>query len=64
MQKMISFYDVKKENIKEHYPNSPQKPDHHYITLIIGGSESGKQVHQQDIDKIYLYTKDSYDAKY
>ena len=39
--------------------------------LIIGGSRSGKMVswfnlvnHQSDIDKIYLYAKDPYEAKY
>ena len=39
--------------------------------LIIGGSGSEKMVslfnlvnHQSDIDKIYLYAKDPYEAKY
>ena len=39
--------------------------------LIIGGSDSGKTnalliliYNQPDIDKIYLYAKDSYEAKY
>ena len=42
-----------------------------YRILIIGGSGSGKTDAlrnliniQPDIDKIYLYTKDSYEAKY
>ena len=42
-----------------------------YRILIIGGSGSGKTDalrnlinNQPDIDKIYLYTKDSYEAKY
>ena len=40
---MINFYDVTKENIKEHNPNLLQIPDHPYRILIIGGS--GKQIH-------------------
>ena len=46
-------------------------PDHPYRILIIGGSVSGKTNallnlinSQPDIDKIYLYEKDSYEAKY
>ena len=35
---MINFDDVVKENVKEHYPNRPQIPDHPYRILIIGGS--------------------------
>ena len=54
---MINFDDLTKENIKEHNPNWPQIPDHPYriFNLI-------KQ--QQDVDKIYLYAKDPYEAKY
>ena len=68
---MINFDDVTKENKKEHNPNWPQIPDHSYRILIIGGSGSGKTnslfnlINQQpDIDKIYLYTKNPYEAKY
>ena len=68
---MINFDDVIKENIKEHNPNWAQISDHPYGTLIIGGSGSGKTnslfnlINQQpDIDKIYLYAKDPYEAKY
>ena len=68
---MINFDDVTKENIKEHNPNWPQIPDHPYRILIIGGSGSGKTnslfnliSQQPDIDKIYLYAKDPYEAKY
>ena len=69
---MINFDDdVVKENIGEHNPNWQQFPDHPYRMLIIGGSRSGKMVswfnlvnHQSDIDKIYLYAKDPYEAKY
>ena len=46
-------------------------PDHLYRILIIGGSGSGKTNallnlinNQQDTDKIYLYAKDPYEAKY
>ena len=46
-------------------------PDHPYRILIIGGSESGKInvllyliESKPDIDKIYLYAKDLYEAKY
>ena len=68
---MINFVDVVKKIIKEHNPNWPQSPDHAYRILIIGGSGSGKTnslfnlINQQpDIDKIYLYAKDPYEAKY
>ena len=68
---MINFDDVVKENIKEHHPKWPQIPDHPYIILIIGGSASEKTnslsnlINQQpDINKIYLYAKDPYEAKY
>ena len=69
--KMINVDNVTKENIKEHDPNLPQITNHPYRTLIIGGSRSGKTnslfnliSQQADIDKIYLYTKDPYAAKY
>ena len=46
-------------------------PDHPYRMLIIEGSGSGKANalsnlinNQPDIDKIYLYAKDQYEAKY
>ena len=67
---MINFGDVVKENIKEHNPSWPQIPDHPYGILLIGGSGSEKKSlynlinHQSDIDKIYLFAKDLYDAKY
>ena len=63
VQKMI--------NLDEQNPNSPQIPDHPYLVLIIGSSRSGKTnwlsnliSQQPDIDKIYLYAKDPYEAKY
>ena len=59
------------EDIKEHNGNWLQIPDHPYRKLIIGGSGSGKTKallnlinHQPDIDKIYLYAKHQYEAKY
>ena len=68
---MINFDDVTKENIKEHNPNWPQIPVYLYRILITGGSGSRKTNslfnlidHQPDTDKIYLYTKDLYEAKY
>ena len=67
---MINSDDVIKENIKEHNTNWPQSPDHPYKVLIIGGFGSGKRntlsyliIQQPDIDKIYLYAKDPYEAK-
>ena len=60
-----------KKHIKEHNPNSTEIPDHPYRMLISGGSESGKTNallnlinHEPDIDKIYLYAKDPFEAKY
>ena len=57
--------------IKPNKENWPDIPDHPYRVLIMGGSGSGKTnvllnliEKQPDIDKIYLYAKDSYEAKY
>ena len=68
---MINFDDVTKENIKERNPNWPQISDHPCRIIIIGGLGSGKTnslfnlvSHLTDIDKIYLYAKDPFDAKY
>ena len=68
---MINFDDYTNENIIEHNSKWPYIPDHPYIILIIGGSGSGKTNallnlinNQPDIDKIYLYAKDPYEAKY
>ena len=67
---MINFDDFTKENIKEHNPNWPEIPDHPYRILLDGGSGSGKTNtllnlinHETDIDKFYLYTKNSNEAK-
>ena len=71
IQKMINFDDLTKENIKKHNPNWPQIPDHAYRVLIVGGSGSGTTNallnllnYEPNIDKIYLYAKDPYEAKY
>ena len=49
----------------------PCNPDHPYRILIVGGSGSGKTNvllnlinNQPDVDKISLYVKDPYEAKY
>ena len=62
---------ITKENIKKHTPNWPEIIDHPYRILIIGGSGSGKTNalltlinHGPDTNKIHLYTKDPYEAKY
>ena len=68
---MINFDNYVSENKTEHNRNWPHIPDHLYRILIIGGSGSGKTnlllnliENQPDIDKIYLYAKDPYEAKY
>ena len=68
---MINFDDYTNENKSELNPKWPCIPDHQYRILIIGGSGSGKInallnliYNQPYIDKIYLYTKDPYEAKY
>ena len=68
---MINFNDYTNENKTK--PNSkwPYIPDHLYRILIIRGSGSGKTNvllnlinNQPDIDKIYLYAKNPFEAKY
>ena len=68
---MSNFDDYANENKTEHNLKWPYIPDHPYRILIIGGSGSGKANallnlinNQPDIDKIYLYAKDPYEAKY
>ena len=67
---MINLDEYTNENRIKHNLNYPYIPDHPYRILIIGGSGSGKTNvllnlinNQPDIDKIYLYAKDSYEGK-
>ena len=60
-----------KDKIEEHNLNWSQIPDHTYRILITGGSGSGKTnalynliSQQTDSNKIYLYAKNPYEAKY
>ena len=68
---MINFDNYTNENKTEQNLKLPYIADHPYRILIIGGSGSGKTNallnlinNQPDIDKIYLYAKDLYEAKY
>ena len=68
---MINFDEYTNENKIEHNSKWPHIPDHPYRILIVGGSGSGKTNsllnlinNQPDNDKIYLYAKDPYQAKY
>ena len=65
------FDDYVNENKTKHNSKWPYIPDHPYRILIIGDSGSRKTnallnliKNQSDIDKIYLYAKDPYEAKY
>ena len=68
---MINFDDYTNQNKTEHNSKSPYTPDNAYRIFIIGGSRSGKANalsnlinNYPDIDKIYLYVKDLYEAEY
>ena len=67
MSTLITMLMKIKPNIIKNWPYTP---DHPYRILITGGSGSGKKSllnlieNQTDIDKIYLYAKDPYEAKY
>ena len=69
--RMINFDDYANENKTKHNLKWPYIPDWPYRILIMGGSASGKTNvllnlinNQPDVDKIYLYDKDLYEAKY
>ena len=71
IQKMINFDDVVKEDIKEQNQIWTQSCNNPYRILIIESSGSGKANslfnlinEEPDIDKIYLYAKNLFDAKY
>ena len=68
---MINFDDYTNESKIEQNLKGPYIPYHPYRMLIICGSGSGETNallnsinNQPDIDKIYLYAKDRYEAKY
>ena len=68
---MFNFDYITKEDIEEHNPHWPEIPDHSYRILVVGDSGSGKANallnlinHETDIDKVYFYAKDPYEAKY
>ena len=48
---MINFVDVKKQNMKQHKNSGPRKINSLFNVIS----------HQQDIDKIYFYDKESYE---
>ena len=67
----MKINDYTNENKSEHYSKWPYIPNRPYRILIIGCSGFGKTNallnlinNQPDIDKIYLYAKDPYQAKY
>ena len=69
--KIINLDSTTNENNKKHNEKWPYIPDHPYRIIIIGGSRSGKTNalitlinEQNDIDKIYLYTRDLSEPKY
>ena len=62
---MINFDDYVNENKTEHNENWSHTSDHPYRLLIEGTNVLLKLIENQpDIDKIYLYAKDPYEAKY
>ena len=65
---MMNFDDV---DTKKHIPNWPEILDYSYKISIMEDSGFGKTNllfnlinHQPDIDKIYLYAKNPYEAKW
>ena len=69
--KMINSDSITDDNNKKHNEKWPYIPDHLYRILIIGGCGSGKTNallnlinKQNDIDKMYLYSRDLSEPKY
>ena len=68
---MINFDNYTNKNKTENNSKWPHIPDHPYRILVKGGSVSRKTNallnlinNQPDVNKIYLYAKDPYEAKY
>ena len=68
---MINFDEYTNEKKIEHNSKWPYIPDYPYRILILGCSGSGKTNallnlinNHPDMDKIYLYAKDTYESKY
>ena len=68
---MFDFDYITQADIKEHDTKWSKIPDHPYRTLIVGDSGSRKTNAlfnvinlEPDIDKICIYEKDPYEAKY
>ena len=68
---MINLDSITNENNKKHNEKWSYIPDHPYKIIIIGGSGSVKTNvltnlinGQNDIDKIYLYTRHLRETKY
>ena len=68
---MVNFDNYTNEKKTGHNSKQPYIPDPPYRILIIGGFGPGKinalsnlLNNQADIDKIYLYAKDPFEAKY
>ena len=68
---MVNLDSITNEKNKEHNEKWPYIPDHPYRILIIDDSGSRKKKallnlikEQNDIDKIYLYTKELGESKY
>ena len=68
---MVNLDNIVTNSNEKHNENWPYILDHPYRILIIGGSGSGKPNtllnlinEKEDIDKMYLYTKDLNEPKY
>ena len=68
---MVIFDVIITGNIKKYNGSCPKIPHHPYRILVIDGSGTGKTnillnlIHNQpDSDKIYIYTKDTFDNKF